>query len=468
MNQRISNMQIRPKDLTPSVYEGASIIEKIVLASSNELRNYFELKPKDCMLGPIPKFVTRKNPSLDNYFAELLLRSCYEPVNSLPPYEEHVIRGSQEELPTDQNPRLANAILIGIGGQSENPDFIRVYDEHSSGGTRHSMSVSQIVFERHVLPFGNQRVITNLMPIMNEINIIDSKGGAPYDHIFNLAKSLNMAQVSFPGFVSECLLPQWKRAIIGAILMSVCVSIGSFENYDNSKALDELKKEWDTYQQKSIVVAKAGFLKEANSIAVSWVGNKILNPSVSSVSGRDSFFSVRKMLFALRRVWHPQIVSFLMGFLFESMIQMQHSFNNLKEKEVPIRKVCKSYSFLYYMKETMDKLPNRVLLSRMNDGREKAIIVIYDPVRQNTAIFRTRELPINVWKTFYKTLIAQETDKVWYTPLSANGKIAEFILNGTDSFAGAPITKFGEEALIKLFEESIMSGRVNNHSEARG
>jgi hypothetical protein len=458
MKQRLDGKRIQPRDLTPEVYEGTSIVENIVLATSNHLRSYLGLSENETISGPIPKFVTRKNPSLDNYFAELLLRACYEPVDYLPGYEEHVIRGSEKELPSALNPRLVDSVLIGIGGISKNPDFKKKYDEHDEHGRRKAKSATRVVFNEHLRPYNDRPSIASLEPILFEIDIIDSSGHASYDHIFSFTKSLNIAQFRQPGFVAETLEAQWKRAIIGAMLMSVCVSVNAFGDYDNQKAIDELGKEWELYQLKSRRMIEGGFLDPVADEVVSYVKNSISKPGEFELhGGGESYLTLRKILFALQKVWHQQIISFLMGFIFEAMLQAQQSFEEMKSRPVPVRDLNNRYAFLYYQKQSRDKLPHRGLLFRMNNERKRALLVFNDPVRQITSVFRNNYLPPPVWERFVKLLTEKESNEVWYIPTQEDGQIAAFILNGTESFIGVPMTELAEEDFFQLFSDAIKS-----------
>src|SRR5438132_965756 len=123
---------------------GTVITDYLIIESSNKLRNLFGLKNGELISRSYPKIVTRKDPSLDNYFAELLLRSSYKETSHSPEFEEIVVRGSDEDLPTKLNPQIKEAVLIGIGGKSNNKDFIAAYDEHSEAGTRTADSASQV------------------------------------------------------------------------------------------------------------------------------------------------------------------------------------------------------------------------------------------------------------------------------------------------------------------------------------
>ncbi|GEM_PF-5756508 len=455
MNRRLDGKRIQPTDLTPDVYEGLSIVENIVLASSNCLRKFLGLRDNETLSGPIPKFVTRKNPSLDNYFADLLLRTCYAPVDYLPAYEEHVIRGSQEELPSDLNPRLVGAVLIGIGGMSSNPDFKKVYDEHRGHGTRTANSASEVVFQEHLERYLDHTGVQSLEPVQREIGYVDAHGGSAFDHIFSIAKNLHVAQFRQPGFVSESLDAQWKRAIIEAVLMSVCVSIDSFENFDNSKAINALKDEWNLYLKKSEKLEQSGFIGPIEPAAASYFSNMILKPNMLEINGKPSYFTHRRILFALQHVWHPLVVSFVMGFLFEAMLQAQQSFFEMQKKQILLRSLPGNYVFIYYQKEPIDKLPQRGILARLNDERKRAIVVVHDPARQITAIFRNNYLPKDKWKRFHDLLVQKEGDQVWYTPTQEDGDIANFILNGTESFVGVDMTQLSDDEFFELFKSTV-------------
>src|SRR4051794_21231312 len=149
----MSDNNLQPPSVRMRGSESGSLTTRIVLASSNGLRRHIGFENSGILPGPIPRFVTRKNPSLDNYFAELLLRSCYDAVDYLPSYDEHVIQGSPDELNCDVNPILSNAVLIGIGGRSESGKFLKVYDEHAAPGKRTAPSVSEIVYREHLDAF---------------------------------------------------------------------------------------------------------------------------------------------------------------------------------------------------------------------------------------------------------------------------------------------------------------------------
>jgi hypothetical protein len=407
------------------------------------------------LAGPVPKFVTRKNPSLDNYFAGLLLRSCYEPVDYLPPYEEHVIRGSQDELPSGPNAGLVGAVLIGIGGRSSNPDFVKVYDEHSFHGTRTAPSASQRVFEEHLDRYGDRPGVNSVTPLLREINCIDSEGGASFDHLYNILKSLNVAEFIHPGFVFEPLQPQWKRALVEACLVSVCVGWDEFRSYDVKEATADLEKEWDTYIAKIEKRIKYGFPDKIIPEATLMIRRAILQPNEPTISGQPSHLTLKRILYAFRHFWHPSVSAYLLEFLFEAMRQAQQSFEEIRNTDRPMRRLPGNYAFLAYHAEPKDRIPHRGLLARINSQSIKGLILVFNPAHETTAIFGSRHLPKKVWRRFVDSLIQREGDGVWYVPTGADGSYAYFMLNGTEYYRGIPKTTLSEENIFGIFSEIV-------------
>ena len=464
----LSHNEIQPPHVRLKSPGFGSLIERIVLSSSNCLRRQMGLVEGEMLAAPVPKVVTRKNPSLDNYFAGLLIRSCYEPVDYLPGYEEHVIQGSQDELPSRLNARLVGSMLIGIGGRSNNTDFVKVYDEHSFHGTRTSPSASQVIFDEHLGRYSDRAGVASVMSLLGEINAIDSGGGASFDHLYNILKSLNVAEFIHPGFVFEPLHPQWKRAVIEACLMSVCVTGDDFRNYDLEQATSDLEREWETYLGKIEKRIKYGFPDKIIPEAIQVIKQAILKPAERMVAGQPSRLTLKKILFAFRHFWHPSVSAYLLEFLFEAMRQSQQSFIEVRNSDVPIRTLPGHYGFIYYRMEPKDRLPHRGLIARTNNLSIKCLIVVFNPAHETTAIFGSRHLPKKVWRRFVNSLLEREGEGLWYTPTAADGTYANFVLNGTEYYRGIPKTAFSEQDIFKIFSEVVAASTASAAGDGQG
>ena len=452
--------EIQPANVRLKLAESGSLIERIILASSNGLRRHMDLLAGETIPGPVPKFVTRKNPSLDNYLADLLLRSCYEAVDYLPHYDEHVMFGSPDELPSDQNARLVGGLLIGIGGRSSNPDFHKVYDEHSTRGTRSAPSASQVVFTEHLQVYNSRPGVAAVNLLLSEINKIDSEGGASRGHLYSILKSLNVAEFIHPGFVFEPLQPQWKRAIVEACLSSVCLAMDDFDRYELEPATKDLEMEWDTYIAKIEKRIKYGFPDKIIPAAVREIRQTILRKKEPQINGVPAYLTLRRILFAFRHSWHPSVSAYLLEFLFEAMRQTQQSFEEIMIADLPIRGVHDDYAFVYYRQEPKDRLPHRALLARMSNQSIKGLLVIFNPSLEITAVFGSRHLPKAIWRRFVESLVAREGDAVWYVPTGADGTYADFILNGTESYRGVPKSALSAEDIFTIFSDNVAASVV--------
>lgn len=451
----MSGKDIQPAQVRLRPADSPSLIEALVLSSSNGLRHHLGLSETETLNGPVPRIVTRKNPSLDNYFAELLLRSCYEPIDYLPSYEEHALYGSPDELPCRLNAGLTGAVLIGIGGRSSNPNFIKAYDEHAHNGGRSSASASQVVFAEHIEPYNDRVGVKSVGVLLDEINSVDSEGGARYDHLYSILKSLNYSEFIQPGFVFETLAPQWKRAVIGACLSAVCTSIDNFQRYDHEQATKDLAGEWDNYIAKVERRIKCGFPDKIIRDAVGEVRRSITEQKELEIKGTQSYLTLRRILFAFRHAWHPSVCAYLLEFLFEAMRQAQQSFQQIRDSTQPIRRVDEKHFFIYYCQTPTDRLPHRGLLARMNSERMKGLLVIFNPSFQITAVFCSRHLPKKMWHHFVDSLFEAEGDNVWYVPRTDENRYANFALNGTESYRGTPPSSLQEEDFFRIFAEVV-------------
>jgi len=442
---------IIPSDLTKELYKNEDIIQNIILSSSNLLRNYLKIVPSDLLSAPIPKVVSRKNLSLDNYLGELFLRSKYEPVDYLPNFEEHIIRGSADELSSELNPRLINSVLLGIGGSSVNKDFHSVYDEHLLGGERKNPSVSDLIYNEHY----KKSSFNQINNVLNEINYIDSKGGASFDHLNSSVKSLHLAQFRHPGFVSEALEPQWKRAIVQATLISLLVNNDSLLIENRKNEINLLNTFWDNYIAKSKKLQESNYREKVNEADYNKIYNKITQGNSPIINNKISVFSHAKIAFYLNKTFDRSIASFVLSFLFESIIQVQSSFTKTLEKDITVQNVGGKFKFVYYLKSHLDKLPQRAILYKLNKSRKPLILVVHDPVKQVTFIFKNQYLNYDIWTKFYENLIKSESQEYWYTPTSDDGKIAQFIMNGTDWNTSVPISNLEEKDFKTLYATSI-------------
>jgi hypothetical protein len=430
-----------------------TIIPELIIESSNKLRDLFGLTGDEVISEPFPRIVTRKDPSLDNYFADLLLRACYKKESRCPDFEEIVIRGSDEVIPVNLNPNIRGAVLIGIGGKIkiENRAFIRAYDEHSEDGTRSVKSASQLVFFRHLEK--HKRIkpgVKSILPVLNEINSIDSEGRAGENHLNRMVKDLHLSKFYTPGFIVQEYPAQWKRAIVDAILVAVCLENKQLWCIDQQSSGERLRKVWLMYREKRKNAVNDGLLMpltdDANSSSV--IFNKVLGRTTGKAFEGYSLFTLRRILFALETVWGDRIAFFIIGFLLEAKLQLDAEFHKISKLPLDETFLQEAQcSLIYYVMSEKDMKPHRGISYQLNKKQTEGIIVLKDSHRYTMAIFKSRNLDERKWVEFTGWLQRTEPG-CWYIPYYEEKGIAEYILNGTRYNLGSEPTTLSKQDLI--------------------
>jgi hypothetical protein len=236
------------------------------------------------------------------------------------------------------------------------------------------------------------------------------------------------------------------------------------EFFDFQKATKELEREWNLYISLFEKWGKYSYPDQMEPRASEFVKRITLRPEEVSIAGIPSYLSLRKVLFCLQQVWHPPITSFIVGLLFEAMLQVQQSFEELRNRNIPLFSLPGEFAFAYYRKQPRDKFPHRGLLARLNAQAIKGLVVVHDPNQKITAAFGSKCLPRQVWRSFVELLLEKEGEHIWYVPTQANGEYAKFVLNGTESFMGVPPTALHQEGLFEIFSCAVESNRRASHS----
>lgn len=452
MPDPMDGKRLCPPDVDLRAESAFSVADAVVLASSNLLRNLLGIGEAAAREGPPPRCATRKNPSLDNYLAELLLRASHAPVHYAPAFEECAIRGSSQTLSTELNPSLAGAVLIGIGGAGGNPEVRKVYDEHREGGLRSTRSTTQVVFEEHLQPLGDGPGMRMLRPVVEEVSAIDAAGGATYDHLYSIAKILHVARFPQPGLIPGRLDSCWKRAVLDAALASAAAV--SFDDYDNEETLASLLREVDAFVERSPDLELGGAADWDDGVAER-VAARLRRPNQAQVHGVQSVLTLRKVYHGLRKVWRPSVVSWVMGVFFEALFQAQRGFEDMQQRPLRFERLAGGYHLLWYERKPGDILPHRGLSARMSREGKRGVLVVHDPLWRSTMMMRTQPLAYEVWSRFVELVRAADDADCWYTPTHADGTIASFLLNRSESFIGAPATRLRADDLSRLLHRAI-------------
>lgn len=443
---------------------GTLITDYLIIESSNKLRSLFGLTNGELISRPYPKIVTRKDPSLDNYFAELLLRSSYKETTHSPEFEEIVVRGSDEELPTKLNPQIKGAVLIGIGGKSSNKDFIAAFDEHSEEGTRTVDSASQVVFFRYLDKYKQSKLgIRSIPPVLNEINFVDSHGEMGENHLNRMVKDLHFSKFHRPGFIVEEYPAQWKRAVVDAILTAVCITNKKLKEVDISEAGKRLREVWKNYRKRREDLVQNGLLMPVaiDGATSDLVFNKALGRTASEPRNalernreRKFLFTMRRILFALEAVWGEKLAHFVINFFLEAKLQLGAEFEKTSKSAFDEEFIPEAQcSLVYYQLSAEDLKPERGILAQLKKQEKQGIIVLKDLHRHTMAIMRSHFLADEKWNRFVRWLQEKEPDR-WFVMFNEEKGFSEFILNGTRAYLTLEPTSLTKDDLIAGIREN--------------
>jgi hypothetical protein len=446
----------------------SAIIAELIVESSNKLRDLFGLSSREVISKPFPRIVTRKDLSLDNYFADLMLRACYKKEDRCPEFEEIVIRGSNEDIPSNLNPQIKGAVLIGIGGISErknrNKEFITAYDEHfDQEGKRSVDSASQVVFFRHLERYKKLKPgVSSILPVLNEVNEIDSQGGAGENHLNQMVKDLHLCKFYRRGFIVEEYPPQWKRAIVEAILVSVCLKNKELKRIDLQEAARQLREIWKEYRRQRERAVSDGVLmplsadpNDAHTAEV--IFNKALGRTASDMNERGNYlFTLKRILFAVEDIWGKETAYFVTAFLLETKLQLTAEFYRTSKMTLDETYIPEAQcSLIYYVMSQEDMKPHRGIGNQLNNGEKSGIIVVKDLHRYTTAIFKSGLLESKKWARFTEWLQDEEPGR-WYIPVSEKKGLAEFILNGTRYYLGSEPSSLTKEDISKGIKKTCV------------
>lgn len=475
---------LMPSDVSAPAFPGELLMEAVVMAASNSLRQYISLPKSALILGAVPKFATRLNPSVDNFFAELLLRSCYEPTDYVPTFEEYIIRGRDEDPEaTKSNPGLIGATLIGVGNRLTSTRFHSVYDEHVEAGKRSHSAACQIVHEKHVHPHVGDGPI-GYADVLREIGVIDSQGEAgSARHLYPATKLLHKMRVKFPSFASQRLPMLWKRAVIDACLTALVLQHESLAAVTTDTLEKHFKSLWDRdYLPRMRIGIHSHFLDGRPPEYVSLV-EEMLFGNANVLRTRNKLLTLDRIGLALHRTWNADVANFLMALLLEGIVQGEPTF-------VRVRKMCEEvfsqgihhhagplriipieawdggpvyHHVVCYRMGSRDIDPHKGIQYWMGDAKVKGVVILRNPVLQTTAIFaktakyvHKASLEEEVWESFCNMLQKREPDGRWFHLTKDTGEKAKFILNGTESILTPP-TRLLDRDLIGMFAACVRS-----------
>ncbi len=440
------------------------IIHSLSKKSSQYLRYLLRNKkgmPKiPVSLVKLDRTISHTHPHLDEYFADLLFRSCL-------PSHKLDIDFMEMGIQTKGNDLLCqaywpNAAVFGLGSAvSSGVNPLILFDEHVQNGGRQAYSCSQLVAQD--LNLGELR--WPLKQLLNEVNEIDAKGGAHAQHIGNIIKTAHQVRLTFENSrtnerYQEWLTAEWKKSLMDASISAVAFCmVNSNDKLENS---EEIKRS---------VVASLKYFADHTALkgepsfskVLSWMKNSYHNQKVVCSEARLSRGSQQlllgKVCVSLEVAWGEQIARLIMMHFWEIIYHGQVCYLELlaglsdffkDKKDGVYQSVYGVYSGNFAVIPGM-RLPgnqkglmlieaeptpsmiagNRPLgsaLKVLNDGY--GFVLIRDSFKCVSALFKGTKIDQDLWENLVDLLCSREQGQWHVVRNMKTGRYAPYILNG--------------------------------------
>ncbi|MEX0805446.1 MAG: hypothetical protein WD688_19330 [Candidatus Binatia bacterium] len=407
------------------INESVEIVRKTIGLRSNNL--------------PLPKLVTHRHYHLDEAWADLLFRAMH--INHSQP--EFIIELSQrdKELSYDLHPQILNAVLIGIGGEKEAEPNVVVFDEHTASGQRLAASVSHMLVEQLITK--HTPSIDRIMPLIDEINYIDSKGDKAGGRLglSALIKGLHWVNTYDPAQRYGLVLAGHKESVCLASLAALATAASEFTS--QQPTLDALSESWGRY------VAKAGWVFGSDE-AVSDIAKDIYKSG-----SNPALTSLRNVAAAVDKHWPREIADYIVHTFFETLVQTQQDFLDwLDDDRCSERMTVEGCVLEWLVMSRTSKLTQRPRLYKLNRKRTAGLVLIHDPLYMTSALFRSNALEERTWDKLIN-LIQEAEPELWHKVIRPDEKIVRFILNGSRAHLEVPASKLMLQDIAEFLRKAM-------------
>ncbi len=227
-------IKISPQDFQEAG-SGAGAISRAAVRVVRDLLDPAEAQLPDGALD-VQRLLTHKHPHLDEYVAMLLFKAALPENRWSLPVGEIVLRSVDNDA--EAKATWPSSAIFGMGGtHTGGARGLLVFDEHNKPGqSREANSVTMLVKEQL---YGSQGISRALFQICKETDHIDAYGQAHFKHLGNYIKRLHEAEFLFLdnpayGGGAEDILPLWKQALVEGCIAALACALAEKKRFMNA------------------------------------------------------------------------------------------------------------------------------------------------------------------------------------------------------------------------------------------
>lgn len=456
-------------------------------------------------LKQINLFLTHKDPHLDEYMAMLLFKATLPEQYWVLPFDEVILNSARYDLTARAT--WPNAAVIGLGGGHDGGATAACrIDEHTRTGEKRKATSATMLTRKYSL--APDLLPQSLFRIIGEVDHIDSHANSHKHHLGQYIKKAHSAQfrlgTSAKGNIIETLTPQWKQAIVEAVIVAALVALQkgvhiTDKSYWYKPARDSLQD----YMRLTLLKDEPEFLSAWKSLYYEISGCPISFLEIRNPDGtktqkmtKDSKPIPQNLVMpylaaACQDVWGPQLGQMILVHFWEIEILSQMEFTHIDkifqtvigDKKSSIKADTPIGHIDFHLgkhvrkdSKGIDRLPwiiGFTAAARMQEGKAPllrylnqangGVGYILNKNAQTGTIALTKGSGIsqNEWERLIRVLLEREGNSddeepgCWHVPLNANDVIAPYILNGNSAHRYVPATALTPEVLTDMINGEL-------------
>ena len=455
-------------------------------------------------LDSVRQLLSHKYPHIDEYMAMLLFKASLPEKYWGLPLDEVVLSSTSNDYKARAT--WPEAAVFGIGAtQNGGARAALMYDEHVPEGKSRKESSATMMVRNKVL--GNISLPRPLFQICGEVDHIDAYANAHPKHLGNYLKHMHMAEYTFhrdaSGICSDALTPAWKQALVEACIVSVLLGIQEKRPFSNPSywkkpVMDSLEH----YAAHTLLRELPGFTAAWNKLRFNMLNFKGDHLKITAEDGTRQNLRVGQsepwqllvmpyLAGLCQDFWGPEIGQIILVHFWEarilSMLDFDVVMQSLKNTVGQGGEDCYGVSTpagtLDFRRLSLSapgedgterniwvigfQLDGRIHNAKgammnflMNANNGVGYILLRNAVTDAVVLSKGRNVPARQWEALVTWLVEREGSSdshpvagCWHVTRNAQGRLADFLLNGNAAHQYVPRTVLSVELLADLLQE---------------